>query len=164
VVIGNGVPMDVWHHRVLWWDVPPNLSGRGCAEVFGELKPFLERVAAGHELGWDGHNVVGKLTEDVREAYEGIEERLRGANEKFEVADVWDAGEWLWGPHTLESLASALKITSDTTDEELAAIAMCQRSAAERDLGAVLVGDIEKEIRVVREKVRERASEESPAP
>jgi len=163
LVIGNGVPMDVWFHRVLWWDVPPTLTGRGCAEVFGELKPLLERVADGHELDWDGHNVVGKLSDDAREAYEAIEERLRDAQERFEVAEVWDAHDWLWGPHTLASLADALEVTADTTDDEIAVIVEAQREEAKR-LNAVVVGDLAKEIVSVRERLRDLASEEALAP
>jgi len=164
VVMGNAVPMEVWHHRVLWWDVPPNLTGRGCAEVFGEMKPLLERVAAGHSIEWDGHNMVGKFDEDAREAYEEIEDKLRDARHGFECAEVWNAGEWIWTGQTLASLAELLEITPDTSDEEIAAIAETQRKVADRDHAVVLFGDLAKVLRDVRGQLREMASEEAPAP
>lgn len=162
--VGNGVPMDVWHHRVLRWDVPPNLTGRGCAEVYGEMSPLLEQVASGHSIEWDGHNMVGRMTEAAREASEGIEDRLRGAHESFECAEVWDAGEWIWVGQTLTSLGEHLGITPDTTDQEIAAIAETEQQIAAREHGAVLFGDLSKELRDVRERLRELASDESLSP
>jgi hypothetical protein len=107
--------------------------------------------------------MVGRLTDDAREAYDEIEQRLRNAAQGFEAADIWDAQSWLYGDHTTLSLAIALEIGADASDEELAAVVESQREEARRQ-EILLIGDLAKEIRGVRDHMRNLAEEAAPSP
>jgi hypothetical protein len=158
----NGLHPDVWHNRILWWSVPEDLTGNACRQVFDDLAPLLERVAAGHEITWDGNNHVGKLNADAEAASEEIRIHLEDAGERYETANLWDAGEWLWGGNTLESLARALGIEPEMADEEVKAMAGRLEAEAKGD-GIVLTGDIEREIQGVMQRLQD-LQQDAPVP
>jgi hypothetical protein len=135
--IGNAVPMYVWHGRTLRWSVPSDVRGEALAEFLAdpETLALLERVHAGHVVDWDGNNHVGSLSDDARDASEGldrlIERELIGAE-----AAVRPVGDWLWSSCTLlqhwqnQPLAEAVREIEDGAEIE----------------GVLLDGDIEDEL------------------
>ena len=60
----------------LTWDILPELNGEDINNLLRHLAPFLERVHAGHKYEWDGHAVVGQITEEAFDAYTTITEVL----------------------------------------------------------------------------------------
>lgn len=74
--IGGGYPSDVWHGRTLWFQFPADMTASKIRELVRRLLPSLERVHAGHEVEWDGHNHVGRLTDDAAAASNEIAEIL----------------------------------------------------------------------------------------
>lgn len=158
----HGVPADVWHGVRMRWGAPSTLTGQACVDLFEELRPLLERVAAGHSVVWNGSNHVGRLTDDAQAASEAIEEtlyKLRDDPTSADHASVWNAGEWIWGSNSLHGVAGDLEITADTSDADLEALATKLEGDADGE-GIVLDGDVEDALADIRQQLRdERAAE-----
>lgn len=79
----------------------------------GHGQELLQAICNGHEVVWNGHNHVGRLTDEAAAAVEQLSEYLSYWEPKY---TYWDADEWLYD--------SAIEhITAATTDEELADLA-----------------------------------------
>lgn len=118
--IGNGVPVAVWHNRAVRWPIPA-LTAESANGLLAEILPEAERVLAGYECVWDGHNHVGRYTEDAREAIEAVQSQS-DRDWDGQTIEVWDAGDWYGAVGGHDSQRHDLGITAATTDDELAAI------------------------------------------
>lgn len=93
--IGGALPMTVWHGRTRRYRVPSAIKGSGLRALVERIQPLLERVHGGHLVEWDGSNLVGRLSDDAQAAEEQIERDIERLGEIDDVAQVWDAGDWL---------------------------------------------------------------------
>lgn len=159
--VGGGTSMDAWHGLVRRYRVPATLSREGCENLAETLQPLLQRVVDGFEEVWNGSNHVGRLTQDASHAEYEIESVIDRLNQTDgDHVQVWDAAEWLAGQGSGEEAARDLGVTADSTDEEIAALA--QRLEEEADLdGVVLYGDLAREIRDIRDAMKETTEEEA---
>ena len=114
----NASPIEEANGLVLTFDLeirPDQAAARSFLES-PEAVALVERIHAGHGKEWDGHNMVGTLTEDADVA---ITELLAGINSLPEnQMSLWDAGDWLGNLSDSEIGISAL-----TTDTEIMALA-----------------------------------------
>lgn len=74
---GNSIPMSVYHGLILRYPVNPYLATDEVNGLMGQLTPLALRVCNGYSEEWDGHNNVGRLTEDAEEASQDIQEICR---------------------------------------------------------------------------------------
>jgi len=95
----NGVPMDVWHRKVLRWG---SRVGSGVVSLpqLEKLKeriaPLLQIIAESREVVWDGNNHVGRLvTEEAREADAEIEHIVADCEWQDDQWSLWDATDWV---------------------------------------------------------------------
>jgi len=93
--IGNAVPMEVWHKRVLRFDVDPHLYLEDVKELLEAITPFAERVIAGSEIEWNGSNHVWKLNADAEEACAEIENLCETVNNHAESHHVYTGLDFL---------------------------------------------------------------------
>lgn len=75
--IGNAIPFSVYYGRDLRYHFDPELSVREVNALGRAILPLLERVRAGIEIVWNGHNNVAKLSDDACEAEDEIERILQ---------------------------------------------------------------------------------------
>lgn len=123
--IGNAVPFAVHHRHVQRWSIPC-LTADAANALLAEIAPFAQRMLDGYECVWDGHNHVAEFSDDADDADDTIiclcDHATADANEQTTV-QVWDASDWLGGLGNAAAQCEALKITAETTDDELRAIA-----------------------------------------
>ena len=69
--IGNAVPMDVWHSRILRFKIPSQVTLKALKELRSDerLARMLEQLKGGYEVIWNGNNYVGQFDSDT---YHGI--------------------------------------------------------------------------------------------
>lgn len=111
-------PMRIWHGTVSRF---PIASSVNAVHLTGDINTgafddLFDRIVAGHSAVWDGHNWVGRLTQDAEDAEEDLCERI----EEYEIVafgGLQDASDWLW------STRHEIGITPTSTDAELQAIA-----------------------------------------
>ena len=93
------------------------------------VQALVDRIVAGHDTHWDGHNTVGTLTDDAETA----------RNELTEVIDdCIDTTLGLSFAEDIEDLES-YGITADTTPEQIARLA-AEAESESAEQGAKLVG------------------------
>lgn len=118
--IGNAVPAGVHHGFERRYYVPV-LTGTAADRVMREIAPLADRILAGWERVWDGHNHVAVLGEDAQAAEREIEDALgcscAGAESPFDKGDL--VAEWDLDGATNGCEADEYEITADTTDERL---------------------------------------------
>jgi hypothetical protein len=70
-IIGNGVPMDVWHNQLFWIRVAPEVSRRGlkALETDQRFVTLVDQLVDSWEEIWNGNNYVGKFD---RECYDSL--------------------------------------------------------------------------------------------
>ena len=135
--IGNAVPSDVWHGRVLQVPCSCYLSEQELRDLTKAHLPTIQRVIDGHESYWNGSNYIGRLDEDGQAALDEIEELLR--DEQGEAV-VWDAGDWLEGgtsPARWADLCGEAGIDPERGAEVLQAVVDFVAAEADRE-GTVL--------------------------
>lgn len=119
--IGNGVPSQIYHKRWQYWTIPC-LQPCVAQALLEDLLPLAERVIAGYELVFDGHNHVGKYSEDAKGAIDEISAELE--NHYFSEHDlvrVEEAEDYFSGVARKDN-AKDLGICARTTDSELEGI------------------------------------------
>lgn len=77
--VGNAIPMAVGHGLVLRYPVSCYLTADEVNALMNQLTPLALRVCNGYSEGWNGHNNVGRLTEDAEEASQEIEAECAAA-------------------------------------------------------------------------------------
>nr|WP_294560132.1 hypothetical protein [uncultured Rhodopila sp.] len=112
--IGNGISFDVYHGRTLRWKIPC-LTADSANALMQEVSDEAQAIVDGYECVWDGHNHVGKLTDDAVEAREAIGRAIDRPWSEYDTVEVWDAADWFQ--------VNIDGLTADTTDEELAELA-----------------------------------------
>lgn len=149
--VGGAVPADVWSNRTLRWSVPVNLTASQANKHLDAVAPLLVRVHAGHEVVWDGRNLVGKLDSDAADASEEVgaaSERLEGD------LSLWDSSEWLLGGRNVVDAAEAIGISHETDDAKLAELAESWEAEAAGD-GVHFEDDVREALIRMREELRE---------
>lgn len=130
----NSMPMDEWHKLVLTWRVFGHPHPDTMRQWITESMHDLMRLCDGFEDVWDGHNVVGRYTEEAQKVIAEIEQKLGDDMILPNYYEFWEVGAWLE--------QSMHEITAQTTDEELANLA----GAWEPTDDIILDGDILKYI------------------
>jgi hypothetical protein len=117
---GCGIPSEEYHRFVLThriggdeyegYPIESNVQQflRGA-----EGQKLMRRVCDGHDRVFDGHNVVGTLTDDASAAWQTLCDTLDAHTER---ATYLDAGDWV-------QFNSDLGLTGHETDDDLAALA-----------------------------------------
>lgn len=126
--VGGGVPADVWHHLTLRWKIPA-LTVDAAETLLDQLEPLAQRVLDGFEARFDGHNLVGTLSDDAAEAREAISDLCYPR--RFDECDTqqrWEAGDWYAATPRRQLLADS-GLTASTTDEQLADIVRHEESS-----------------------------------
>jgi len=130
--IGNAIPFTVYHGHVRRYSIP-SLSADAANDLMRELLPLAERVVAGYESVWDGHNNVAILTDDASEANDVIEEWCQ---QEFDGNDVL---EYVPGDSWCNEFSDDI---SEKTDDELESMAKDAEGTALKD-GYVVDGMLE---------------------
>lgn len=129
--IGSGTSSAHWHGLERHYTIPANCSGSQIDELIEKIKPFLEIVHSGHTEEWDGHNYVGKLTEEAVEAEVEIEYLFQYVTGDIEI---WEVDEYFQNSEISDL------IEEDETIEH--ASERLEKEATENNI--YLTGDIEK--------------------
>lgn len=77
--VGDCMPEEVWHRRVLRYPVFERISAAEMEQCFKEHEELLQRVHDGHQLEWDSdtHTLYGELaTIGAQEAEEALTQSL----------------------------------------------------------------------------------------
>lgn len=121
--IGNATPFYVHHRHAIRWNIPA-LRADVANALLEDLAPLAERVVAGYETHWNGHNTVARYSEDARAAMREIENYLHAQDySDEEECNVWDAAEYFGPLGGARDQAQELGITASSTDEDLKVIA-----------------------------------------
>lgn len=121
----GAVPFSVCYGHVQRWSIPA-LTADAANGLLAEILPFAERMVAGYERVWDGNNHVAVFSDDADEADDAIIslcDRARADADEHSTVQAWDASEWFGGIGNAAAQCEALKITAETTDDELRTIA-----------------------------------------
>lgn len=151
--IGNAVPARVFHGHVRRWRIPP-LKAQAANALLEKISPLAERVTAGYEKVWDGHNHVGRYTKDATAAADAIHELCERADDDGEGQVVaYAADEWFAGLGDEEDQARELGIAAGTTDAQLESIAARELENAQGE--ADIVEGIAEYLRWLRGQMRD---------
>ncbi len=99
--VSQDLPSTEWRGGTRIWSASLSPGAYAFADVAAiealarQLRPLLERVAAGHWADWDGSTPFAHLTDDASEASAEIE-RLVQAERWWGDREVWDADDWLF--------------------------------------------------------------------
>jgi len=113
----NATPVEEANGLVIVY-VLDHRPDQGAARSYLESQEavaLVERIHAGNETTWDGHNTVGTLTVDAEAAIQELLDALAALPES-KVA-LWTAGDWVGNTNDAEIGIGAL-----TTDAEIAAL------------------------------------------
>lgn len=150
-IIGSGMPMRVYHRRDLHWKIRC-LKPHAADALLESLEELAQRVVDGYECVFDGHNHVGRFSEDAGEAIEEINALCEQSGEhEADVVSVWDAADWYGALGSVESQARHIGITHASTDAELAELATREEGVADAD--GVTVNGIAKHLNFLREEL-----------
>ncbi|MFW6183540.1 MAG: ribbon-helix-helix protein, CopG family [Chloroflexota bacterium] len=122
----NSTPMTLYHGVELEYHVAGHPDEAELREFLatGRGQQYLREICDGHEVNWDGRNMVGGLTEEAIEASEELQDELQGIfGDKYVF---WSADDWLYD-------GAEESITANTGDEELADLAETFAGVAESD-------------------------------
>lgn len=118
--IGNAIPMSVYHGHDIRWEIPC-LTADAANDLMAEISDLARRILAGYESNWDGHNMVGRLTDDASRAVDEIAVLINDLyiDESNGVSGI-EAGDYLaeWLPDDLSATS-----TDEEIEEMAAAIA-----------------------------------------
>jgi len=135
---GTGTPEDEWHGRTITAGLASDdgipLESALREYLHGDGMPLLNRVFAGGSISWNGNNRVGSLNGDADDALAELVSEI-DALPRCPLA-IWACADW-FEPNS----DSELGITSDTTDDEIAALAVQYELDALND-DTILADDI----------------------
>lgn len=140
----NATPAGIWHSRILSLFIPGHPHEDDVAEWIESYKPTINAAINGHTIVWNGHDYVGKLTEDARTELDTLESATDEFN-LYSYYEFWSLHEWT------ESWYQ--QIEPDWTDEDLAAW-------TDTDPHIVLDGDLMEYIIGIRDSLREEQEQE----
>ncbi len=86
-----------------------------------DAQALLSRICDGHSIDWDGHNMIGSLSEDAKQAFLTLQDDL----DHLEASDwcIWDMEDWLnlaefdVTEHNLDTLTQEL--TAQAEEEQV---------------------------------------------
>lgn len=116
--IGNAVPECVYHGRVLRIEIPL-LTPEAANRLMSEIVPLVERICDGHDVEWDGSNMVGSMDDDAQAAFDELESLIETWPSEEDIEDVRDASDFFAGLGGSSTQRAELGIRADTTDEEM---------------------------------------------
>jgi len=150
-VYGNGYPYAVHNRTMSWITLPNNLDARYLKRDIDAIMPRIERIAAGFDTEWDGHNYIGKFTneDELIALIELIETDDGEIITRFYDGGLWDAADWFQEP------VKELKPT--TPDDELRFMAEVYTDDAYCS-GIIIAGGVpatERLFRIQRDEMRE---------
>lgn len=157
--IGNAVPSDVYHgHRTRW--TIPTLKADAANALLEKISSIAQDICDGYTSHWDGNQYVAHLTDAAEDACDQIGQICDAMyDDSTDQIAAWDAGDWLAGIGRRERQCRELKITADTTDEQLDIIET-RLTAEALNEGAVL-DRLGRYLLILRDDARSReASEE----
>ena len=130
----TGMPAGVWHGLALRWQLPA-LTADAANGLMEDVRDAAERVCDGWERVWDGHNHVGRLDDEGRDAVAEIAHLIERCEpwSPHDVIEPWDAGDWFGPLGSLVKQGRELRIAHDSTDDELDVIAAGEEAKAGDD-------------------------------
>ena len=141
----NGTPAAFYHNIELYqvienpmWDGQPDADSLREYLEGEEGQRLLGIVAAGHDVGWDGHNHVGKMTDAANEAWEELMTDM-SLIERSQI-ESWSVDDWFSGQ--VAEVLEQYNLTSASTDEEIAAAEAAIEAQAKAE-DVYLVDDVE---------------------
>lgn len=152
--IGPGVPEHVATRRVLRWVIPA-LTADAANKLLDQIRPLAETIVAGYSREWDGHNHVGRYTDEADAAIEAVEALILKETPDAETLEVWDAADWFGALGRHAAQRRELGITAQTTDEELAEIVEREETNAE----GRLIENLARHLTKLRDEALDEASE-----
>lgn len=155
--IGNGIPVSVFHRRVLAWKIG-TLTAKTANALLEEIAPLAQKIIDDAEIEWNGNNHVGVFGPDANEAVEAIEALC--ANYRVNQVVTADVDDWY--PCTQDAIDDC-ELTAYTTDAEIEAHAERAASEALNADYAVMILDSElvaARLTELREGLREELREE----
>jgi hypothetical protein len=136
----NGIPMDVWHGRVLRWDHELSqgsqivVDNNALDALADAIRDHLEIVAQNWHVDFDGSNMTGKVRgDDANDAMMQIENEVDACEFGRDDLAVWHADEWLHADP--QGAIADYKITADMTPEQ-------RQQAADRMIADARADDI----------------------
>ena len=114
--LGGMVSFDIWHGRELRYSIPSGLTAESANALMDRIAPLADRVLAGASIMWNGHDHVGKFSDDASEASDEIE-RICAEMEPAPSDTIieWDAESFF------DAVKDELEVAADSTDDELKA-------------------------------------------
>lgn len=91
--IGNAVPFDVWHKKVLRFSVEPCIRAAKIAEIIESHKDEFQAILDGASIEWDGNNNVGCFTKDAERIIEQLELSLQEESNQYAINIISDSSE-----------------------------------------------------------------------
>jgi hypothetical protein len=161
--IGTNIPKSVYQQRVIWVSIPC-LTATAANRLMDEVAPIAQRILAGAEIVWDGHNHVGRLDDDAQAGVDALAERCAPEGGQWPDSDTvsaWDAADW-FGGEGREQTIERLGLTADTTDDQIAEMARQEEAdaRASSDAGYVILIGGEDYLTELREELRAAITDE----
>jgi hypothetical protein len=131
--IGNAIPFTVYYGHEKRFGIPC-LTNDAVNQLMDSLVPLAERVVAGYDSYWDGHNMVARFNGDAQAALEEISDCCECCDMEMDGIVEWDVEDWLnnviqrtdsdgksckWDSCVKTVIQDVGEITGITTDEEL---------------------------------------------
>lgn len=152
--IGNAVPERVWTGHVQRIPIRA-LSADDANALLDAIAPLAARVCDGAESRWDGNRHVARLDADAEAALAAIESECASAGPALVVMS---AREWFDPLGDRARQRAELEITSETTDDEIEALAERERVGARDSQGIDLLEDVEGYLTELRDETRQGAT------
>ncbi len=111
----NATPMDEYHDLILVLSTRRH-PDEDEIRIYLTDNPLLETVCNGYERVWDGNNIVGRLSDEAKEAWYRIEQEI----EELPETD-WEL--WMIGDYFSHCSPSDWDLSAASTDEEIQKVA-----------------------------------------
>ena len=155
---GDATPIEEWNRRTLTYGLASSAGGACVLDMDrlkedlaegGRLASLIDRIRDGHEVMWNGHNFVGRITADAEDADIILQDLDYTADE-----DVWDAYHWVMGDTTPKRALASIGLSETASEEQISATARALLDDARRD-GVVIAGDMEEALRRIGSEAEE---------
>jgi len=111
----NGVPVGVYHNRIVQWLLPSGIRCSVCRDMMDEIAPQLQTILDNSEMVVDCNcNRVGELNETAIEAQDQIQDAIyRLSEDPWTVASIYTVEDYLADCSDVEKLIREGKTVSD---------------------------------------------------
>lgn len=134
----NSTPIEVYHGHIRVHTIDGHPHEDDIRHDLEACADLVQRVLAGYESVWDGHNHVAHYTEDAEAAWESLCHIL---DCNLSYYEYWEVNDWIDEPMRSE-------VTADTTDAEVKELA---EAWSMTDAHIVLSGDVDDIVSIVTE-------------